>query len=751
MEQSIDKLKNTTKMQYGSILNTSLLHLREQPNIDSNTIALLTHNDIIKVTDKLENWYKVVVNKKVGFVYSYYLGLSDNVNAPQNETSPNLKLAKLKDLDTIHLRSEANLQSHIICTITKDEPFTILQKIGTWCKVKYNNHIGYIYNFYIQIVGTSEDTDITEISKDTQSIILGKASIVNATFLHLRKEPSVNADIIETLYLDDEILVLEKEDDSWYKIQAKDLQGYVYGYYLSITYKTIKMKKTSQKINANVVLGEIINSSYLHIRAGAGTNFSVLEDVYLGDKVEIIKKLGNWYEVKANGKIGYVFDYYIKIISGDISSNQESESATKLRKGKVINATMLNIRELPSTNSKILGTLNAGDMTTILSIKNGWVKTLFNDTLAYISSNYIEIFNENEDITKGKLVEFMATGKINSYLANIYSLSESDIIGQERLNTKLIIHGKKDDYYQISYRNAFGLIKQDRVTIIDDKIALKSNILPSVTASNSTIKNLEELKNTVITKYPVNVNQYIELQYNNWPLHSKKSFADAITPAKITNKFEFLKLNKFRSLAPDKLNKILNDTGVFKGKEKIFISAAQKYKIDPVFFVNQCLLETSYGKSKFSTGVTINEIAIQSKPIHNPIGELVGYEMKKLMKPATVYNIFAMDDSENTTAFPNKMFLLNTTYAYTQGWLSIEDSIFGAAEFISSNYLNNNYYKQDTLYKLKFSPQLSSIWHQYSNNILYPKQLSELMEKHQYLYIDKTQFSFDLPEFKSIH
>ncbi|MGL5764449.1 MAG: N-acetylglucosaminidase, partial [Sarcina sp.] len=459
----------------------------------------------------------------------------------------------------------------------------------------------------------------------------------------------------------------------------------------------------------------------------------------------------NCYEVKVNGKIGYVFDYYIKIISGNISSSQESESSAKLRKGKVVNASMLNIRELPSTNSKILGTLNAGDVTSILSIKNGWVKTLFNDTLAYVSSNYIEIFNNDEDFNKGKLVEFMATGKINSYLANIYSLSESDIIGQERLNTKLLIHGKKDDYYQISYRNSFGLIKQDRVTIIDDKVALKNNTVLNTNQSNSTIKNLEELRNTVITKYPVNVNQYIELQYNNWPLHSKKSFADAITPAKINNKFEFLKLNKFRTIDSTKLGKTLENAGVFNGKESIFIKAAQKYNIDPVFFVNQCLLETSYGKSKFAIGVTINEIAIQSKPIHNPLGDLVGYEMKKLMKPTTVFNIFIMDDAKNTTAFPNKMFLLNTTYAYTQGWLSIEEAILGAAEFISSNYLHNNYYKQDTLYKLKFSPQLSSVWHQYSNNIAYPKQLAELMEKHQDLYIDKTQFTFDLPEFKAIH
>ena len=57
----------------------------------------------------------------------------------------------------------------------------------------------------------------------------------------------------------------------------------------------------------------------------------------------------------------------------------------------------VNIRSAPSTDSKVLITVDADTFFDIIEIQdNGWTKVLYEGTEAYISSDYIIIVNGNE-------------------------------------------------------------------------------------------------------------------------------------------------------------------------------------------------------------------------------------------------------------------------------------------------------------------------------------------------------------------
>ena len=123
--------------------------------------------------------------------------------------------------------------------------------------------------------------------------------------------------------------------------------------------------------------------------------------------------------------------------------------------------------------------------------------------------------------------------------------------------------------------------------------------------------------------------------------------------------------------------------------------------------------------------------------------------MIPLSEPTTVYNLFGIGAYDNLPTMPNRALVLGTTYAYNQGWTSIEKAIDGAGAFISSSYINSSKYKQNTLYKIKYNPSNSYIWHQYATTPWYSRDIALFMEQHQDFYIDK-DFTFDKPLFKNM-
>lgn len=787
----------TTGIGVGHLINTSFLHFRDEPTVDSNIIeTLYNNNDIIVLSAENQGWYEVEVNGQTGYVDGNYLEVSPNsspntpsscapVQKPINSNTNNnfIGTGHLTNTTFLHFRNEATLYSNIIFTLNTNSNINVIKKVGSWYEIEVNGQTGYVYAYYLSVVSNSSSNNGnnsnsnnnstsnsgSSISSDSNSPsenIIGTASLINTTFLHFRSQPNTNSDVIKTIYSNDTINILSKAG-SWYEAEVNGQIGYLYGYYLNIN-SNENSNSSSSSNSSNSITGEVVNSPFLHVRAGAGTNFSILEDIYLYNKVQVLQKLGSWYEIKVNGKIGYVYSYYLDIVSGSLSGDSSSSPTNNtdsnndnIEKGTVVNLQTLNVRSSPSTNCSVLGTLSNGAYVNIISSDNGWYKIEYDGSYAYVSANYIQIVSPYQNDTandSNNISSLSATGFINGYLVNIRSSanSNSKVIGQETINSPVTITGEKNNFYRVKLGNTYGFIAKKYITISQtsdsntDQNNNANNSSNNTTDNNSIDNNTNtSITNKVTTNYPISLNDYINIEYNNWPLFSKQEFMNAINPDQIDNMYQFLSINQFRSVSLSGMNNLLSGKGVLSGQGQAFINACKQYNIDPVYFVNQSILETGYGQSRLAKGVTISEIAIQSEPIYNSQGQLVGYQMQKLPKPVTVYNLFGIGAQDNSSVFNNRALILGTTYAYTHGWTSICASIAGAADFVSSAYIHNNYYEQNTVYKLRFSPQISSIWHQYCTNIWYAKDLANLMRQNSNLYLGGDTFTYDVPTFKS--
>lgn len=198
-------------------------------------------------------------------------------------------------------------------------------------------------------------------------------------------------------------------------------------------------------------------------------------------------------------------------------------------------------------------------------------------------------------------------------------------------------------------------------------------------------------------------------------------------------KYMFLKLDYTNGINAEDLDNILRDKGAFEdqiNKEtngsqtagQIFLDAAQKNNISPIYFISHSLLETNNGKSELASGVLVK--TVDGKPVE---------------KPQIVYNIAGIK------AYDSDPVKYGSEYAYKQGWVTLKDSIYGAAQYVSSQYINNTQGKQNTLYKMRWNPDNPGI-HQYATDVSWAysqiKNIKYLIDE-----CENPSLVFEVPDF----
>ncbi|MFQ7359068.1 MAG: SH3 domain-containing protein, partial [Clostridium perfringens] len=490
----------------------------------------------------------------------------------------------------------------------------------------------------------------------------------------------------------------------------------------------------------------IVNvSSSLNVRSEASTSSKVIGSLSGNSKVTIVGEEGAFYKIEYKGSHGYVAKEYVKDVTESNNSNQGTQTPEKpstpetTKKTGIVNvSSSLNVRSEASTSSKVIGSLSGNSKITIVGEEGAFYKIEYKGSHGYVAKEYIKDIKD-EIVTEPEKPSNPENSKKTGVVTASKGLNvrkeantSSQIVGILNSGESVEIIGEENGFYKITYKGQEAYASKKYIDIFDGN----SNVNPGL-----------DIENASKTNYGVSLNEYIKLQQRNNPSnYSYSEFEKYINPAKATNKLQFLRIDKFRSVNVSGLSSRLSNKGVLTGQGQAFVNAARAFNIDPLYLVAQCLHETGNGTSKLAKGVTITEIADENRPIYNGNGQLVGYHMIPLSKPVTVYNLFGIGAKDNSSVFPNRALILGTTYAYNRGWTSIENAIKGAAEFVSLNYVHSSRYGQNTLYKMRYNQNVSNIWHQYATTPWYASSIADIMSSYQDLYLENN-FTFDVPVF----
>jgi len=115
-----------------------------------------------------------------------------------------------------------------------------------------------------------------------------------------------------------------------------------------------------------------VTASALNFRSGPGTNYGVIGSLSYGTTVSVLGGSGQWWQISAQGKTGYVSSEYLSV--------------------QAVTTAALRIRGGPGTNYNTLTTIPLGGSITITArANNEWYAVRYGGTSGYSSAQYIQL------------------------------------------------------------------------------------------------------------------------------------------------------------------------------------------------------------------------------------------------------------------------------------------------------------------------------------------------------------------------
>ena len=192
---------------------------------------------------------------------------------------------------------------------------------------------------------------------------------------------------------------------------------------------TVAITAGAEEVSRKQGVG-FVTASALRLRSGPGTNTKTLDYAYQDEVVVLLGQQGDWYQVSYNLQTGYMHKSYLR------TATREN---AELGYGRVTGSSV-NLRSGPGTGYSVLTRAQQNDRAYIIGINEQWFKVIFNDIIAYIRSDYLdltEIPYENRDSANSPL--FFRGGKSTGT-----PVSPSALKGNAtNLAQKIITTGKK--------------------------------------------------------------------------------------------------------------------------------------------------------------------------------------------------------------------------------------------------------------------------------------------------------------------
>lgn len=91
---------------------------------------------------------------------------------------------------------------------------------------------------------------------------------------------------------------------------------------ITITIDGVEWEYDLEDAAENITTGKVVNvNSYLNLRTGPGTSYSIVGHLLNGTEVEVLSENGGWYEIVMPEQTGYVCGDYLQLLETSESSN----------------------------------------------------------------------------------------------------------------------------------------------------------------------------------------------------------------------------------------------------------------------------------------------------------------------------------------------------------------------------------------------------------------------------------------------
>lgn len=256
----------------------SVLNIRSGPSTAYSKVGRFVKNDRVSIIEagQKNGWHKIWYNNEVAYVYANYVQIG---------STPNIEATGVITASVLNIRSGPGTSHSIVGQFRKGDKVSITKvKYSTnWHQLLYNGDIVYVHVNYVSVDGQGSEQEVVYATVDSNS-------------LNFREGATTSSGIIDTLKRGDVVQLIEL-GNTWHKVRYGGKEGYMYAKYLDVS---------------TAVYGKV-TTSYLNVRSGASTAYSIIGRLSKGDVIQIVNNGTKWHKIVYRSWVAYVYASYIDI------------------------------------------------------------------------------------------------------------------------------------------------------------------------------------------------------------------------------------------------------------------------------------------------------------------------------------------------------------------------------------------------------------------------------------------------------
>ena len=274
----------------------------------------------------------------------------------------------------LRIRNDASVKASIVGYIPNGTVITILEdRDDGWLYINYETKLGYVIDDYVIFDGVQEDETGDSLAEedDTDStVVTGTVTLQDsASRLRIRSQANTTSSVLGYVPNGAKIQILDTLSTGWLKMEYGGISGYVYSDYVAVS-------------SSGTATGTIVDCSYLSVRSGSNTSYTIIGVVKAGTKHELLGENDGWYKIDFEGKEGWISGKYVSVENADFID---------LSKQGITTATSLRVRIGPGLTYEQIGSLAYKSDVTIVGEENGFYKIEYDNGYAYISKAYVDL------------------------------------------------------------------------------------------------------------------------------------------------------------------------------------------------------------------------------------------------------------------------------------------------------------------------------------------------------------------------
>jgi len=264
---------------------------------------------------------------------------------------------------SLNLRAGPGTNTKVLTSFPRGTWVQVLDTTGRWHKVQVDGWVGYMSANYVSLNNVASGTD---------------ARVSGATgFINLRATASLAAPVLATYPNGARVKILARVS-GFYQVQVDNLTGYMVDYLVRLD---------DVRVEAHAVISTA-NGGNLNMRTAPDMSAPVIQSFPPGQRVEILQRGSGWHKVRCAGVTGYMRAEFLSI-GGSSGGGGSATTITAYLKNPN-GGSIVNFREMPGLNTRILAEYRVGTAVTVLGYYNtDWAQVSIDGVIGYVSSYFL--------------------------------------------------------------------------------------------------------------------------------------------------------------------------------------------------------------------------------------------------------------------------------------------------------------------------------------------------------------------------